>query len=186
MMSLALTPHVASPGTCLDHLLASRFLPSRWSSPIESSSELPAPLERCARNLRADAEWRAYSDEDRILFAIARTHSLDTPADSMPAIDVYFLDDGAAVYSAGVWEYDSKHGWWLDAVLDLSYDYQEGGCLDFLGDARARIDPPPPARSVRAVALGRSTGLPRSRSTDIPPQSRASRPRRATLMNLRR
>lgn len=33
------------------------------------------------------------------------------------AIDVYFLDMNAVVYAAGVWDYSSAHGWWLDAVM---------------------------------------------------------------------
>jgi hypothetical protein len=88
-----------------------------------------------------DAEWRAYGDADQVFFAIARSHSHGPQPQGALSIDVYFLDENAAVYSAGVWEHDRKHGWWLDSVLDLSYDCEHGWWLDVLMDPRISVDP---------------------------------------------
>jgi hypothetical protein len=38
-----------------------------------------------------------------------------------------------------VWVNDRKQGWWLDAVLDASYDCEQGWWFEAL------IDPQPPA-----------------------------------------
>jgi hypothetical protein len=130
MMSVNSSAPPRSPGACLDDLLASRFLPKRWVGRIWAAVDLPSPLQDCVRNLVPEAEWRAYSDEGQIFFAIARGHAADHPAGSATAIDVYFLDSAAAVYSAGVWEFDRNHGWWLDALLDVSYDCERGWWLD--------------------------------------------------------
>jgi hypothetical protein len=138
MMPATITTDGPGPGTCLDDLLASRFLPRRWATRIWSASELPSRLEQCARNLSDGTEWRAYGDDERVFFAIARVHTAKPAAQATVAIDVYFLDDNAAVYCAGVWEYDSAHGWWLDDVLDLSYDCEHGWWFDSLTDPAAR------------------------------------------------
>jgi hypothetical protein len=140
MMPATITRKNIGPGACLDDLLASRFLPRRSAARIWSASELPSRLEQCARNLAADTEWRAYGDEERIFFAIARPHAAAAAAQARMAIDVYFLDDNAAVYCAGLWEYDDSHGWWLDAVLDLSYDCDNGWWFDELTDGHAPMD----------------------------------------------
>jgi hypothetical protein len=146
MMPATITTDGPGPGACLDDLLASRFLPRRWAKRIWSASDLPSRLEHCARNLAPDTEWRAYGDDDRIFFAIARLHVAKPGAPASTAIDVYFLDNDAAVYCAGVWEYDRAHGWWLDDVLDLSYDCEHGWWFDALrdpataGDRRASND----------------------------------------------
>jgi hypothetical protein len=66
-----------------------------------------------------------------MLFAIAVAHA-EPDVDCGLAIDVYFLDETAAVYCAGVWAYDGAHGWWLDAVLDLSFDCERGWWIDAL------------------------------------------------------
>jgi hypothetical protein len=127
------TLRVASSGALLDDLLASRFLSRQWPYRVRTAGELPARLQHCAINLAPSAEWRAYADEDRVLFAVARAHSGESPSPSSEtAVDVYFLDGNAAVYSAGVWAHDGKHGWWLDSVLDLCYDCDRGWWLDAL------------------------------------------------------
>jgi hypothetical protein len=134
-----LTPENLGPGAWLDDLLASRFLPRRPAARIRSASKLPARLANCARNLAADLEWRAYGDGDRTFFAIARLHQAEPASPSGVAIDAYFLDDNASVYCAGVWEYDQQHGWWLDALPDLSYDCDHGWWLDALERPSALI-----------------------------------------------
>jgi hypothetical protein len=113
----------------LDDLLASRFLPNRPTNRVLSIADLPTQLANCARNLVAHSAWRAYSDEGKLLFAVARAHISDGVERFSTAIDVYFLDGNAEVYSAGVWEYDPQHGWWLDAVLKLAYDCDQGWWL---------------------------------------------------------
>jgi hypothetical protein len=139
MMNASSTDYRPGAGACLDDLLASRFLPRRRVSRICTASRLPARLARCTRTLVSNSEWRAYRYDERILFAIARPHASDQSDDPMPAIDVYFLDDRASVYSAGVWDYDSRHGWWLDAVLDLSYDCEHGWWVDALVDSGSNV-----------------------------------------------
>jgi hypothetical protein len=141
MTPVPLDSRLPGTGARLDNLIASRFLSGRWASRVWSSSDLPSRLSRCVGSLTADSEWRAYSDGERIFFAIAREHTDESQVVSATAIDVYFLDDSAAIYSAGVWEYDSKHGWWLDAVLDLSYDCDHGWWHDALLNTGGRKQP---------------------------------------------
>jgi hypothetical protein len=141
MMTASPSPDSASAGARLDDLLASRFLPRGWATRIWSACDLPRRLEHCARSLSSNTEWRAYGAEDHIFFAIAREHLSAPHAEPSAAIDVYFLDDKAAVYSAGVWEHDLKHGWWLDSVLDLSYDCEHGWWLEGLMDAKTSLHP---------------------------------------------
>jgi hypothetical protein len=75
MMSAAIIDRHLSPGTCLDDLLVSRFVPKRWMRRIWSARELPPRLKRCTLALKPGSEWCAYGDEDRIFFAIARMHA---------------------------------------------------------------------------------------------------------------
>jgi hypothetical protein len=132
MMLAPLTTGGPAPGAVLEDLLASRFLSRRWARRVGSYRDLPPCLERCARGLAVDLEWRAYLDDDRLLFAVARLNCAPRRRDPETALDVYFMDENASIYSAGVWEYDALHGWWLDAVLDLSYDCERGWWLDGL------------------------------------------------------
>jgi hypothetical protein len=117
------------PGACLDDLLVSRFLPKRWMGRIGSAYDLPDRLQRCAHTLRSGSEWRAYGDEDQIFFAIARMHEPDAGEVPATAIDAYFLDESGAVYAAGVWSFDRRTGWCLDAVMKPSYDCDHGWWL---------------------------------------------------------
>jgi len=119
-----------SLGAQLEQLLTSRFLPARRTSRVWLPSELPPRLERCVRRLAPDTEWRAYTDDVRMFFAIAHP-APDQEYDAASAsMDVYFLDNDAAVYSAGKWAYTREQGWWLDAVLPPSYDPQNGWWLN--------------------------------------------------------
>jgi hypothetical protein len=133
--------HAPSPGACLDDLLASRFLPKRWIERIWSARELPPRLRRCTRDLKPGTEWRAYGEEGRIFFAIARMHAAGPDAGSSTAIDAYFLDENAAVYAAGVWDHDEKTGWCLDAVIEPSYDSDRGWWLGELTGPELGIGP---------------------------------------------
>jgi hypothetical protein len=144
MTPVPLDSYLPSTGARLDNLIASRFLSGRWASRVWSTSDLPGGLSRCVVNLTPGSEWRAYADGERIFFAVAREHTNASQVASATAIDVYFLDDTAAVYSAGVWEYDCKHGWWLDAVLDLSYDCDHGWWVDALLDRGSPKHPAAP------------------------------------------
>jgi hypothetical protein len=126
------TSGAASPGAVLDDLLGSRFLSKRCARRVGSFRDLPPCLERCARGLACDLEWRAYLSDDRLLFAVARLTYAPRRRDPATALDVYFMDENASIYSAAVWEYDPLHGWWLDAVLDVSYDCERGWWLDGL------------------------------------------------------
>lgn len=119
-----------SLGAHLDQLLTSRFLPARLSHRVRVAGELPLCLARCVRNLASDTEWRAYTDDVRMFFAIARRPNDHRQGDAVATMDVYFLDAHAAVYSAGKWANGDGHGWWLDAVLPPSYDSLNGWWLD--------------------------------------------------------
>jgi hypothetical protein len=158
MMAVNVSALPRSPGASLDDLLSSRFLPKQWVGRIWAASELPTRLEGCVRNLVPNAEWRAYSDEGRIFFAVARRHAALTRAASAEAIDVYFLDSNAAVYSAAVWEYDCKHGWWLDAILDVSYDCDHGWWPDVLMDPQTPTNPRAAAMPSGPLGCRRITG----------------------------
>jgi hypothetical protein len=137
MIIAATSAHLASPGACLDDLLASRFLPKKWMRRIWSARELPPRLQHCVHALRSGSEWRAYGDEDQIFFAIARMHAADASGASATAIDAYFLDESAVVYAAGVWNFDRQAGWWLDAVMESSYDCEHGWWLGAVLGPRA-------------------------------------------------
>jgi len=176
MMPVHVSALPRSPGASLDDLLASRFLPKQWVGRIWGASELPERLEGCVRDLVPDAEWRAYGDEGRIFFAIARRHAAVTRASSAAAIDVYFLDSNAAVYSAAVWEYDCKHGWWLDSILDVSYDCDHGWWSDVLIDRQTPTDPratAPPSRPLEC----RGITAPSARPTGVSSRKRPAKSR---------
>jgi hypothetical protein len=97
-----------------------------------------------------DTEWRAYGDRDQLLFAIARQH-LDEFKDGQSAtMDVYFLDRHAVVYAAAVWAHNASTGWWLNSVLDLSYDCDHGWWLDCVIESPA---------SLNAESTGRRAGM---------------------------
>ena len=146
---------IPSPGACLDDLLASRFLPKRWVERIWSARELPPPLRRCTRDLPAGTEWRAYGEDSRIFFAIARLHADDSSDASSTAIDAYFLDENAAVYAAGVWDYDRNRGWCLDAVMRPSYDSDHGWWLGELTGRGHAIGPAAAAEPAAAIEFQR-------------------------------
>jgi hypothetical protein len=139
-MSAAAHELLPGPGACLDDLLVSRFLPKRRMGRIGSASDLPDRLRRCAHALRLGSEWRAYGDEDQVFFAIARMHEPAASEAPATAIDAYFLDESAAVYAAGVWSFDHRTGWCLDAVMEPSYDCEHGWWLGAVLRPRARVD----------------------------------------------
>jgi hypothetical protein len=56
------------------------------------------------------------------------------------AIDAYFLDANAAVYAAGVWNFDRRTGWCLDAVMPPSYDCEHGWWLAAVLRPRAPVE----------------------------------------------
>ncbi len=136
MTQATIISRTALLGATLDELLASRFLPRRWTERIWSAYELPEKLQDCVRRLAPNLIWRAYRDEDRTFFAIARVHGEEAEDESTREVDLFLLDEQAAVFSAGVWAHDLEHGWWLDAVLPLSFDSEHGWWLDTLLDSR--------------------------------------------------
>jgi hypothetical protein len=93
----AVAPGAVAPGDILDDLLASRFLSKRWARRVASRSDLPVCLERCAQRLAGGLEWRAYLDDDRLLFAVARLTSAPRRRDL---------------------SYDCERGWWLDGLME--------------------------------------------------------------------
>ena len=145
-----------SLGAHLDQLLTSRFLPARLARRVRIASKLPICLARCVRNLASHTEWRAYSDDVRIFFAIARRPDGDEQDAAVASMDVYFLDTHAAVYSAGNWAYGYGQGWWLDTVLPASFDSINGWWLDavmFRADSRAEQSVSGKGGDGRAVAI---------------------------------
>jgi hypothetical protein len=124
-----------SVGSALEDLLATRFLPKRWARRVWSAADLPPRLERCVAGLVHGCEWRAYGDEDEVFFAIARQRAGDLHCSTSVSLEVFLLDAEAAVYAAGVWQHDPKHGWWLDALIELSYDFEHGWWFDHVAQA---------------------------------------------------
>ena len=160
-----LDDNVQSLGARLDDLLASHFHSNRPVDRIWLSSDLPPRLQRCANKLPPGSEWRAHRDETRVSCVIARTHVRALPLIyGQIGLDVYFLAEDGAVYSAGVWEHNRQHGWWLDAVLDASYDCESGWWFGALVSSAAPTYPEPVSESARHLVL-----LPRR-----PRRSRAS------------
>ncbi len=119
-------------GARLDSLLASRFAHRPDQNRIRRASELPRRLEHCVGRLAFDCEWRAYRLTAGVFFAAGRSSALGAGTTSRSAIEVYFLDDSAAVYSAAVWEHDARHGWWLDSIITPSYDCERGWWMEAL------------------------------------------------------
>jgi len=139
MRSMLIARH-PSLGACFEDLLSTRFLTRRWTGRIWSVDDLPTRLQRCVRNLKPDCEWRAYGDVGQIFFSIARLRDPESATASAPSLEVFFLDSNAAVYCAGVWERDPAHGWWLDSLVDLSYDCEHGWWLDTVIDTKNGFD----------------------------------------------
>jgi hypothetical protein len=146
MSATAAREPLPGPGACLDDLLVSRFLPKRGMGRIGSVSDLPGRLQRCARTLRVGSEWRAYGDGDQIFFAIARMHEPDASEVPATAIDAYVLDENAAVYAAGVWNFDHRAGWCLEAVMKPSFDCEHGWWLGAVLRPRAPVERDPVER----------------------------------------
>lgn len=165
MMRSRAIVRIQSLGSKLDELLASRFLPRRWADRIWSAGSLPESLQHVVRNLAPRAEWRAYQYEDRIFFAVGREHRDASDPAGMASLDLFLMDSNAAIYSAGVWAHDRESGWWLDSVLDATFDSERGwwfdGITNPLAYAGGVVAPqllalPPPA--------GRSANKPRRSS----------------------
>jgi hypothetical protein len=165
-------------GEHLDDLLASRFLPKRWAARLQDAADLPARLERCVGMLRPDCEWRAYGTGDDIVFAVARERYGGLQSRAAASLEVYFLDREAAVYSAGVWEHDGTHGWWLDSIVERSYDEEHGWWLGAVIGQRA-LAVHAEARPRCPVALLRSVPEAPLRALPAPRQLGAARTRGA-------
>jgi hypothetical protein len=139
MRKTAISPS-GSLGSRLDSLLNSRFALQARQRRITGAADLPVPLSRTIRQLMPQCEWRAFGAADSELFvAIARPRPRDRGAMASSGLEVYQMDAGASVYAAAVWEHDPKRGWWLDSVLDLSYDCDHGWWLADLIDIRATL-----------------------------------------------
>jgi hypothetical protein len=134
----------------LDNLLSSRFALQTRQRRLCAAADLPAPLRQAIRQLVPRCEWRAFGPVDTEVFvAIARAHQRECRA-TTSALELYQMDASASVYAAAVWEHDPKRGWWLDSVLDPSYDCDHGWWLADLIDMPAVL---PPSRSRRPAAL---------------------------------
>lgn len=125
-------PPANKPGMRLDHLLASRFALRPDQTIIRRAAELPASLQRRVSTLTSECEWRAYRVANSVFCAIGRSASAGRADPDSAAIEVYLLDSRAAVYSATVWQYDDRHGWWQDSMVDISYDCERGWWSDAL------------------------------------------------------
>lgn len=158
MIRAMLVPGRPTLGACFQDLLGSRFLPKRTGR-ISRAEELPIRLQRCVRHLRPEYEWRAYGEAEHVFFSVARLRDAKSASPVMPSLEVFFLDANAAVYFAGVWECDPVHGWWLDSLVNLSYDSDHGWWLDAIADTNvvrddfARLDTAVPLCAGKRPAL---------------------------------
>jgi hypothetical protein len=117
-----------SLGARLDDLLSSRFALQSLHDRVAHPEDLPPRLQYCITSLISACAWRAFRAGEAVFCAIARAPSGDNSA-STADLEAYFLDNDACVYSAGVWTYDSIHGWWLNSVLNPCYDCEHGWWL---------------------------------------------------------
>ena len=113
-------------GTQLDHLLIACWRPAHWATRIWRPSELPLHLERSVRTLPPNVEWRAYTDDSQTYCAIGRAASGMSYEPPATALEVFFLDGGASVYAAGVWEFGCERGWTVYAVPDIEATWSRG------------------------------------------------------------
>jgi hypothetical protein len=137
-MRTAAITYRRSLGARLDSLLATRFAAQQAGRRIAAPADLPLRLEHLVHGLAPTCVWRAYRAAERTFFAVARPPAAAQQPQGGGALEAYFLDDDARVYSAAVWEYDPKHGWWLDSVLSLAYDCEHGWWLSALTAPAAR------------------------------------------------
>jgi hypothetical protein len=101
-----------SLGSRLNAPLTSRLLSSLWAERLWSAAQLPDRLQRSVRGLVPHFE--SCTDEDRLLFAVAREHR----GRGIPVSAPRWSDAAAHVYSAGTWGYDRQCGWWLLDLLE--------------------------------------------------------------------
>lgn len=144
MRMTAISPR-NSLATRLDDLLATRFTLQSRHHRITCAADLPVPLERIVQRLARRCEWRAFGVAGEVFTTVARARREARTACAAGALEVYLLDTLGMVYSACLWEHDSKRGWWrgwwLDSVLDLSYDCDHGWWLaDLMATERAVVE----------------------------------------------
>jgi hypothetical protein len=104
----------------VDELLAERWPPTRWPHQLHHGAELPPRLAQYVHWLSPDAVWRAYTDGDRIGFALAQAaEPLSNDPDAV-ALEVYFFDSSGVLCAGGIWEFTLQTGWRLGEVVDIS------------------------------------------------------------------
>ncbi len=130
MRLLSITPR-RSLRARLDDLLSSRFALQSQQDRITRTEELSPALQCCVNRLAPACAWRAHSAVEGVFCAIARDASRARGA-APGDLEAYFVDTHGWVYSAAVWAHDSKHGWWLNSILEPCYDCDNGWWLGAL------------------------------------------------------
>lgn len=104
MMHPAFSGDPRSIGAYLDDLLASRLLPLSWVTRIWRRGDLPFPLQRYVRQLAPHAEWRAYTDDLRLYFAIASMRVRTRHSCLEAPLKIRFLVCDASMRHVEEWE----------------------------------------------------------------------------------
>ena len=127
-MRLLSTDHLNGLASRLDDLLSSRFAAQVHFDPIVRLDELPPLLHKCITSLQSACVWRAHRTTDGVFCAIARA-PIGPGKRSESDMEVYLIDGLGRAYCAAVWAHDRAQGWWLDSVLNPSFDGQYGWWL---------------------------------------------------------
>jgi hypothetical protein len=106
MMDLAVSGDPPGIGAYLDALLASHVLPSGWVTRIWRRGDLPYQLQHYVRDLAPRAEWRAYTDDDRLFFAIARMNATCRHSEFAAPLKIRFLVCDTSARQVETWECD--------------------------------------------------------------------------------
>jgi hypothetical protein len=106
MMDLAVSRDAPAGGGYLDALLASHVLPSGWVARIWRRGDLPYQLQHYVRDLAPQAEWRAYTDDVRLFFAIAGMHAGTQQSGNAAPVKIRFLVCDTSARQVETWECD--------------------------------------------------------------------------------
>ena len=106
MTDLAVSGNPSGIGAYLEALLASRVLPSGWVTRIWRRGDLPYRLQHYVRDLAPQAEWRAYTDDVRLFFAIAGMHAGTQQSGIAAPVKIRFLVCDTSARQVESWECD--------------------------------------------------------------------------------
>lgn len=92
-----------------------RYLPSS-ASPILSVQDLPTRLKAHAQETAPFASWRAWTDEGRLRFVVARLTEQSRARTGLLCLEVSFFDADGVIVAAGEWALKENGDWVLIRV----------------------------------------------------------------------